>query len=492
MAAIPSILIEANRRLTGAMESALVRYSVALAIFLLALGLRVAIFPQGGGYPFFTFYPAVTIVALVCGIGPSLLFVLISSLLCDYLFLEPIGSFAVRPSGALSLLIYAASSVFICYIVHKRTRQETEMALLAAVVDSSNDAIVSKNLQGIILSWNHGAEKLFGYSAAEAIGKPMTMVFPPDRISEEAAFLEKMSRGERIERYETVRKRQDGSLVEVSVTLAPLYDRAGRIVGASKMAHDITQRKILEEGVRQSNRQLLAAKQRLERSNRELDDFAYIASHDLKEPLRGIHNYVSFLQEDYAEKLDEEGRSFLNGLHRLTERQTKLIDCLLTYSRLGQATLPMTEVDLNLLLKEVAEDLRPFLADLGVELRRPLPLPTVHCNSMRIGEVFQNLIANAAKYNDKPEKWVEVGWREQNGVEVIYVRDNGIGIPEQHRDAVFRIFKRLHEQNKFGGGVGAGLTIVKKIIERHGGRIWLESTPGEGTTFYFTLSEEKA
>lgn len=228
----------------------------------------------------------------------------------------------------------------------------------------------------------------------------------------------------------------------------------------------------------------------LERSNRDLDDFAYIASHDLKEPLRGLHNYASFMQEDYAAILDEQGKHYLERMQRLVERLTALIDGLLAYSRTGSSDLPREPVALDHVLDEVAEDLKPFLHDQGVELVRATPLPIFTCNALRVREVFQNLITNAAKYNDKPEKRIEVGCDATRQTPVFYVRDNGIGIAPQHQDSIFRIFKRLHEQGKYGGGTGAGLTIVKKIIERHGGRIWIESTHGEGTTFYFTLNGE--
>lgn len=239
----------------------------------------------------------------------------------------------------------------------------------------------------------------------------------------------------------------------------------------------------------ESQRELTHYMEELKRSNQELDDFAYIASHDLKEPLRGLHNYASFLQEDYGQCLDEEGNRYLERMQRLVERLSTLIDRLLAYSRLGSSELEMHPVALDQVLDEVIEDLKPFLSDQGVDLVRANALPTICCNALRIGEVFQNLITNAAKYNDKPEKRVEIGCNEAESP-VFYVRDNGIGIAANHRDSVFRIFKRLHEQDKFGGGTGAGLTIVKKIVERHGGRIWLESTPGKGTTFYFTLTKE--
>lgn len=223
--------------------------------------------------------------------------------------------------------------------------------------------------------------------------------------------------------------------------------------------------------------------------NKELDDFAYIAAHDLKEPLRGIHNYASFLKEDYADKLDESGRQYIDSIQRLAERLSTLIDRLLAYSRLGSTELVKDAVDVDEVLDAVEEDLSRLWAE-GVELRRTGRLGTVYGDATRIGEVFQNLISNAVKYNDKPSRWVEVGCDKDGAQPVFYVRDNGIGIQPHHQDSVFRIFKRLHEQNKYGGGTGAGLTIVKKIVERHGGRIWLKSVPGEGTVFYFTLSGE--
>lgn len=244
----------------------------------------------------------------------------------------------------------------------------------------------------------------------------------------------------------------------------------------------------LERQVSERTHELKTTVEDLERSNRELDEFAYAASHDLKEPLRGIHNYASFLREDYGSQLDEVGRGYLERMQRLAERLTALIDGLLAYSRLGSAPLALETVDMEAILDGVAADLEASLASRGVELRRVGRLPSARGSAERIGEIFQNLIDNAAKYNDKAKKWVEVGCDTSGPVPVFYVRDNGIGIPEQHRESVFRIFKRLHEQSKFGGGTGVGLAVVKKIVERHGGRIWLESTPGEGTSFHFTLS----
>ncbi len=239
---------------------------------------------------------------------------------------------------------------------------------------------------------------------------------------------------------------------------------------------------------RQAELELEERNAELRQSNKELDDFAYIASHDLKEPLRGIHNFSLFLLEDYGDKLDAEGKSKLETLPRLTRRMESLIDSLLHFSRVGRIDLAMDRVDLNEILTDILDSLGPQLAEKGVAVRIPRPLPTVLCDRARIGEIWSNLITNAAKYNDKPEKWVEIGYLAA-APPVFYVRDNGIGIPEKHFDAIFRIFKRLHGRDQFGGGTGAGLTIVRKIVERHNGRVWLESGSGEGTTFYFTLDK---
>lgn len=235
----------------------------------------------------------------------------------------------------------------------------------------------------------------------------------------------------------------------------------------------------------------------LHRSNQELDDFAYIASHDLKEPLRGIHNFAVFLLEDYGDKLDGEGRSKLETLTRLSRRMESLIDSLLQYSRLGRVDLAIDEVDLNEVVSGVLEDIGIGLRENRIEIRMPRPLPVVRCDGVRVRELYHNLIVNAMKYNDKPEKWIEIGWEDGGAGAAgtghppsFYVRDNGIGIQEKHHDAIFRIFKRLHGRDKFGGGTGAGLTIVKKIVERHNGRIWVDSAAGEGTAIHFTLERE--
>ena len=231
----------------------------------------------------------------------------------------------------------------------------------------------------------------------------------------------------------------------------------------------------------------------LERSNIELDAFAYVASHDLKEPLRGIHNYSNFLIEDYGDVLHEDGIAKLQTLVRLTQRMEDLINSLLHYSRLGRTELSHKPTNLNDLVRQSIDTLRISQPQQPIEFRTK-SLPTIDCDRTQVSELFTNLIGNAIKYNDRTEKWVEIGWLESKtgsgkdpSLYTFYVRDNGIGIAQHHWERVFQIFKRLHAQDEYGGGTGAGLTIVQKIVDRHGGKIWVESTPGEGSTFYFTL-----
>jgi light-regulated signal transduction histidine kinase (bacteriophytochrome) len=243
----------------------------------------------------------------------------------------------------------------------------------------------------------------------------------------------------------------------------------------------------------------------LERSNRELESFAYAASHDLKEPLRGIHNYATFLIEDYAEVLDEAGLDRLQTLINLTQRMEALIDVLMKFSQLGQSALHQQAIDLNELFEQVITLFRMSHPESKLEVRCPQSLPIIHGDPMLLSEVFSNLLSNADKYNDKDNPWVEIGTIEPENLPqglpqtvstqletlaiaaVVYIRDNGIGIRERHWSTIFRLFKRLYPQTMYGGGTGAGLTIAQKIMERHGGQIWVESTYGTGATFYLVF-----
>jgi two-component system, chemotaxis family, sensor kinase Cph1 len=239
----------------------------------------------------------------------------------------------------------------------------------------------------------------------------------------------------------------------------------------------------------------------LARSNIELDAFAYVASHDLKEPLRGIHNYSTFLIEDYADQLGEEGEKKLATIVRLTQRMEDLINSLLHYSRLGRTELLLQPIDIGSIVNTVLDMVKISQPE-SVEFRIPRSLPIAECDRTQVIELFTNLIINAIKYNTKDEKWVEIGYilpdeGPLSGLDsfhgsqtIFFIKDNGIGIRSKHLDTIFKIFKRLHPATKYGGGTGVGLTITKKIVERHGGTIVVQSVFGEGSTFYFTLGKQ--
>jgi light-regulated signal transduction histidine kinase (bacteriophytochrome)/CheY-like chemotaxis protein len=245
--------------------------------------------------------------------------------------------------------------------------------------------------------------------------------------------------------------------------------------------------------LQRANEELVVLNTELKRSNQELDDFAYIASHDLREPLRGIHNYSHFLMEDYGDKLNVEATEQLQTLVRLSQRMEALIDSLLHYSRLNRADPILVEVNLTHVLQDAIEMLKPRIDGDSVQIRCPQVLPCVYGDRAQLTEVMVNLLSNALKYNDKAEKWVEIGVREAAAPSeppVFFVRDNGIGIAPEHNDKVFEIFRRLHPRDDFGGGMGVGLTVVKKIVEHHGGHVWVESAVGNGTAFYFTIGNK--
>jgi len=237
----------------------------------------------------------------------------------------------------------------------------------------------------------------------------------------------------------------------------------------------------------------------LTRSNEELDAFAYVASHDLKEPLRGIHRYAHQLLEN-AEALDGDNRRRVESLMRLTVRMDSLLDSLLHFSRVGRMELELEDTDLNAVLEEALEMIGARRLESRCSIGIPRRLPQVQCDPVRVREIYSNLLANAMKYKRNADAHIEVGYigaqdsegraaapDEAAGHTVYYVKDDGIGIDRRHHEQVFRMFKRMHGRDDYGGGVGAGLTIVQKLVQRHGGRVWLDSTLGAGATFYFTL-----
>jgi PAS domain S-box-containing protein len=363
---------------------------------------------------------------------------------------------------------------------------------LAAIVESSDDAIIGKSLDGIVNSWNKGAERIFGYSAKEILGKHITILFPPDRLEEEPQVIERIKRGEWIDHFETVRKRKDGQAIPVSLTISPIKNADGEVIGISKIVRDITEQKRAEKEIQTLNeeleRRVIERTAQLEAANKELEAFSYSVSHDLRAPLRHIDGFSDLLQK-HASTLDEKGRRYLKTISASAKQMGALIDDLLAFSRVGRAELRMTTVNLDDLVKGVLEDMRHDMQGRRIAWTIGI-LPAVHGDPSMLRQVLVNLIANAVKYTRaREEARIEIGNATGNSNEkeiVIFVRDNGAGFDMQYVHKLFGVFQRLHSASEFEG-TGIGLANVQRIIHRHGGRVWTEGAVDVGATFYFSL-----
>jgi PAS domain S-box-containing protein len=465
--------------------------------------------------------------------------------------------------------------------------------LLSAIVNSSDDAIISKDLDGVITSWNKGAERLFGYTADEAIGQTVSaLLIPDDRQDEEPDILSRLRKGERVDHFETVRRRKDNSLVDISLTISPVRDQHGRIIGASKIARDITERKrhetrlleqarlldlssdailvrdgrdrILdwnraaekiygftrEEALGKISHELLRTKfpeplleileilsrdghwsgelvhtcrdgsrivtlsrwvaerdkkgalirvlesnnditervrvqEEVRRANQDLEQFAFSASHDLQEPLRSIKIYSELLAREFGDNLHPDARRYMEYLRSGATRMEALVRDLLAYTRAGQfeAAEP---ADANEALQAALLSLSSATTEARARVTSD-PLPTVQVGATHLQQLFQNLIGNSIKYRSPdrvPE--IHIGAKRQNMHWDFAIRDNGIGIEPEYKENIFGLFKRLHTSDEYSG-TGIGLAICQRIVDRYHGRIWVESEPGKGSTFHFTL-----
>jgi signal transduction histidine kinase len=284
-------------------------------------------------------------------------------------------------------------------------------------------------------------------------------------------------------------------LIPSAAQLAALNRELESNIRQREAAQDDLQRaySAMENTVAERTAELRKTLSELAESNAHLEQFAYVASHDLKEPLRGMNFHATALLEDYAEKLDEAGVNRLKRLTQLPAKMDALIDDLHAYARLGQGALTFQETDLGGVIREIEDALEVLIKQANAEIIVANDLPRILSDKSWMSRVFYNLIVNGIKYNDKPRPRIEIGHNETaqqsgEGTQIVfYVRDNGIGIAPQFQEKIFDLFKRLNPEDYDKKGSGMGLTFVRKIIERHGGRIWLESKPGEGTTFFFTL-----
>jgi PAS domain S-box-containing protein len=361
-----------------------------------------------------------------------------------------------------------------------RKREEADLRRMATVVIDSNDAITIQDLDGKISAWNRGAERMYGYTEAEARTTNIQETIPKAKRQEALEFMKRVL-NEEVTSFETQRLTRDGRTLDVWMTVTKLVDEAGKTIGIATTEHDITERKREEA-------RLTEEKKNLEKVNLELDSFVYTASHDLRAPLRAISSFASFLEEDNRDQLGETGRDHLQEIRKGIERMTKLIDDLLTLSKISRLQNPYEAMDMNALVESARKRIEFDLKEKNTKLRIQPNLPTVYCDRIKMEEVFVNLLNNAVKFYSKssqaPE--IEVGCLETEDEYQFYVADNGIGIEPRFHEQIFGLFKRLHTQEEYEG-TGAGLNIVKRIIEDHKGRVWVESDLGKGAKFIFTI-----
>ena len=363
--------------------------------------------------------------------------------------------------------------------VGERKRAEQNSHLLASIVESSEDAIVSRNLNGRIVSWNGGAERLFGYRTDEAIGQSIEMLIPPDCLQEESNIIERMKRGERVEHFETIRVRKDGRRIHVSLTVSPLRDSEERIVGASMVARDVTGRVRQEQELQQVNHAL-------ERANADLEHFAWSASHDLQEPLRMVSIYSELLRRKFTKQLGSTGEEYLGYTVLGAKRMENLLRNLRTYTHVSTlAAGPAEEVDSEAIFTRTLRNLAVAIEANEAKIECGA-LPKIRIYEFQLEQIFQNLLTNAIRYRTDAPPEIAVAAERHGGDWVFSVRDNGIGIEPKFHEQIFGVFKRLHGAAEYSG-TGIGLAICQRAIERAGGRIWVESAPHAGSTFFFSV-----
>ncbi|MDP8963852.1 MAG: ATP-binding protein [Cyanobacteriota bacterium] len=382
-----------------------------------------------------------------------------------------------------------------------RDRHHAEVALresynlLHTVIDTTPDVVFVKNLDDCYLLMNLPGASLFNKLPEEIIGQDDTALLPPEAAARVQANDRSIMESNTCQVFQEVFVIQ-GEERTYLVSKSPYRDSEGNVLGLVGFAKDISPLKQTKEALRRANEELeqrvllrtaelSQANAELVRSNTELEQFAYIASHDLREPLRKIKSYAELLAETYQGQLDDTADKYITYVTDGATRMQALISDLLTYSRVGRGNLTLEGTNLATVLEQTLGDLSVNIAETSALITAD-PLPTVRANGQQMAQLFLNLIANAIKFRGDATPKIEVKAELQDKEWLVAVRDNGIGIKPQYAERIFEIFQRLHSREKYPG-TGIGLAICRKIVDRHGGRIWIESQLGQGTTFYFTL-----
>ncbi|MCJ7647942.1 MAG: response regulator, partial [Candidatus Lokiarchaeota archaeon] len=368
------------------------------------------------------------------------------------------------------------------HLIAEKKKLEQELAYQALLMENVSDAIISTDKNLNVKSWNKAAEIMYGFNSDEVIGKPMSEIIP-----EEYPYVQKGDVNEQIFengfwKGEINQKKKDNSIINIFSSSTLIKDNMGKIQGVVTINKDITESKKGEQD-------LLSSIENLKYVNIELERFAYVASHDLQEPLRMIVSFIQLLEKRYKGKLDEEADEFIAFIVDGAKRMQSLITDLLLYSRIGRKEKEFSQLDVTIIVEVVISNLRKIIEETNAKITYD-PLPKLIGNEAEFVQLLQNLILNAIKFHKKEETpVVHISAKLQKNQWIISVRDNGIGIDSQFFDRIFIIFQRLHKKDEYAG-TGIGLAICKKVIERHDGKIWVESELGKGSTFYFSIPEK--
>jgi len=411
----------------------------------------------------------------------------------DIMFRERTALLRTQTCFLVGWLIVAVAGAYVLWLLERRNieafaairRAEGEMRELVRGVESTVEAIVMTDVHGDIFYINPAFTTMSGYEPHEVLGKNPRFLksgVQPDSLY--ADLWATILRGD-VWVGEITNRRKDGSLYDASVTIAPVVDNNGVVENFVAVQADITERKRTEEALRHLTEVLQEQTDELKRSNEELEQFAYVASHDLQEPLRMVTSFTQLLERRYGDRMDAEGREFIAYAVDGTHRMQALIHALLEYSRVGRRETSRASVDMQQVFDGVIADLGAVICESGATVTCA-PLPVVEGDSIQLGQLLQNLVSNALKFRGDRLPVVQVS-AERHGEEwELAVRDNGIGIDPVYADRIFVIFQRLHTHDHYQG-TGIGLALCKKIVQVHGGRIWVESQSDEGATFHFTL-----
>jgi PAS domain S-box-containing protein len=375
--------------------------------------------------------------------------------------------------------VIGASKIARDISIYKRVSEKQGM--LAAIVDSSDDIIVSKTLDGIITSWNKAAERMLGYTEQEIVGKHISLIIPPERLQEESYIIGEVSKGNKVDHFQTVRMGKNDRQVQLSITVSPIVDDNGNIIGASKIARDVSDQIKGQKEMAQLLEQVKAL-------NAKKDEFIGLASHELKTPLTSISGYLQLLERMIT---DEKGKQFLAKTRLQVKKLSSLVSDLLDVSTIeaGKLRFAVDSFDIRQVIENVIELFEHGNNGYQITLETNLSEIYVNGDAHRIEQVINNLLTNAIRYSPGANQIIITLTHEQENIKV-GVRDFGVGIAREKLEQIFSRFYRVESTNPHISGLGIGLYLSKDIITRHNGNIWADSEPGAGSTFWFTLPLE--